>query len=309
MQTIIIDYRNLVKNLSYSLLSGSIPITFPTEPEEIAHRIAKRVFCIKAEYPDADIIFANDKKPYWRTDYLNDWYSSRGLEPVIYKGNRSNASWPFATDATTIEKLYESMLTNMAEAIEAKVIEATGLEADDIWGLLATTLEGEVIGYSVDSDWRQCITSDGRVKVYDFSTGTMHTEPIDIRVKYLAGDAGDGIKGCTKYKKDGTPAKNGWGKVGAEKHIEANPDSWWEGVDPDELTKNHDVTTLPCPLWDITEAIEALKTETKEYEYNGTHWDRYGITEKVRTHLVTKANREAFINKLRMYLNKENKDV
>lgn len=303
MQTLIIDYRNLVKNLSYSIMSGSIACAYPTEPEEIAHRIMKRFFCIRAEYPEARIIIANDKPPYWRHSFLLDWYSKKGLEPVIYKGNRSGASWPFQTDKVSMENLYSQMLEHSANSIGAIVVQDKGLEADDIWGILTQKLDGEIIGFSGDSDWRQCITKEKKIRVYDFTRDIMHYEPIDIRVKYLAGDSGDNIKGCTKFKKNGEPMKNGWGKDGAEKHIEANPDTWHVGIDKDELDKNWMVTTLPCPTWDIDQAEADLLESSVRYEVTDEYWDRYGVTANVRKSLQEKANRDAFISRLRMYLN------
>jgi len=38
---IVIDYRGLAKTVTYSLVSGAVACIFPTEPEEVGHRLMK----------------------------------------------------------------------------------------------------------------------------------------------------------------------------------------------------------------------------------------------------------------------------
>ena len=295
---IVLDYRNFVKNLSYSIMSGSVACCFPTEPQEIAHRVMKQLYSIRAEYKDANIIIANDVRPYWRHKYLLEWYSKKGIEPVIYKGNREKTSWPFATSPSDMESLFQQLLEHGARSIGASVIQDKGLEADDIFAIVAKTTDDQVIGYTADSDWCQLI--DNRIRIYDFTKGILKTEKADIRIKWIGGDSGDNIKGCTKYKKDGSPMKNGWGHDGAKKLLE---DPNWESVlDKDELERNRIVTTLPCPLWDLDEVADDLMKCVTRYQATDEYWDRYGVTENVRKLLGDKANREHYLMKLRMYI-------
>lgn len=308
---VVVDYRALVKNISFSLLSGSMAIQFPTEPAEIAYRLAKRFYCIRLEHPWHQIIIANDVKPYWRTFFLEEWYSARGQEPVVYKGNRGGREWPFQTPPETMEAVYQQLKVDLAKAVGGTVIESEGLEADDIWGLLAyqPASNRELVAYTTDSDWAQLITPDGRVKIYDFSRDEWRTEPADIRIKWIAGDAGDGIKGCTKLKKDGTPAKTGWGPAGAKKLLEENPEGWEKVLDPEELEKNKKVVTLPPPHWDIKQARHQLKEDIVSYKKEEGIFERYGVTKKIQDYLETEQGRKEFLNKLRMYLNPENPSV
>lgn len=309
MKTIVLDWRNFAKNVSYSIMSGSIACAFPTEVEEIAHRIIKRLLCIRLENPDARIIIANDVGPYWRKDWLLKWYSDRGLEPVLYKGNRVKQTWPFATSKENIESLYKQLLVDGAKIIDAVVIEDKGLEADDIWGVLSEVLT-DIEGWSADSDWRQKI-KDG-VTVYDFTQELLHSSPIDIRVKWLAGDGGDNIKGCTKFKKNGQPMEKGWGKDGAEKHITENPEDWHKVANKDELDRNWMVTTLPCPTWDVEQVAEILRDLSVQHSTVCEEFERlcdfYGVTASVRALLTKKAERDAFIAKLRLHFLRKSED-
>jgi 5'-3' exonuclease len=301
---LVIDYRNLVKNLSYSIMSGSIACAYPTEGEEIAHRVMKQFYSIRAEYPEATIILANDRRPYWRHKYLLDWYTAKGIEPVIYKGNRDKISWPFQTPPADMETVYAMLLEHAARAIGGIVIQDKGLEADDIFALVAVTTDEEVIGYSADSDWCQLV--DGRVKIFDFTQGIMRTEKADIRIKWIGGDAGDNVKGCTKYKKNGEPMAKGWGKDGAKKLLEDH--EWESKVDADELYRNKVVTTLPCPEWDAQEQVTCLHEVAVVYEQTDELWDRYGITANVRKLLSSQAERENYLKRLRMYLGKKEEE-
>lgn len=300
---IVLDWSAFVKNISFSILSGSMACSYPTEPDEIAHRVMKRLFCIRAEHPKDTIIFACDHKPYWRSHFLLDWYSDRGIEPVIYKGNRTNMTWPFATTPENMESLHDLLLEDGAKAIGGVVVKEKGLEADDIWGILVkSTPITEFLAYTSDSDWRQLITK--RVKVYDFTTDTLHEEPIDVRLKWIGGDSGDGIKGCTKLKKDGTPAKNGYGPKTAEKLLMDYPDTWQKFLDKEELERNKTVITLPCPLWDVDECAEHLCFEDYREVDSPEIWDHYGVTEPVRNLLTRKSERQIFIQKLRSFMQK-----
>lgn len=312
IKTLILDWRNFVKNLSYSINSGAIACAYPTEPEEIAHRIMKQLFAIRAEYPEALILLANDRRPYWRHGFLLKWYSDRGSEPVVYKGNRDKVTWPFATPADKMEELYAHLLETGARLIEAGRISEKGLEADDIFGIIAATGKG-VLGYSADSDWRQCI-EEGRVHVYDFTQDVMHMEKADIRIKWIAGDSGDNVKGLSKLKKDGSPSTKGWGKAGAEKHLAAGGTPESACCSPEqraELERNKAVTTLPPPHWDIEEASNDLGESIVFPDTSANddrEWDNFGVTPAVRKAMLDKTQRKEWIAKLRMLLNKPKKE-
>jgi hypothetical protein len=199
-----------------------------------------------------------------------------------------------------METVFKQCRIDAAKTIGGVICQDEGLEADDVWGILASTWKGKVVGVSADSDWAQCITEDGRVTIYDFSKNIWVTEKYDIRVKWIGGDSGDGIKGCTKLKKDGTPSKTGWGHDGAIKLLAEKPDTWADGLSKAELEKNWMTTTLPCPTWDIEHA-EACLADCSEAHDLEECWDNYGITEPVRKRLAEKAERDAWSAKLRLH--------
>ena len=301
---VVVDWRNLVQNLSHSIRSASIALAYPTEAEEISHRIMKHLFILRADAPYAKIVFAVDSKPYWRESFLLKWYSDRKLEPVIYKGNRANLSWQFVMQPQEMEQLYRIMLEHGAKSIGAMVIQDSGLEADDIFGVIAKAYNGTVLGISADTDWSQLISD--RVFVYNFTIGEM-MEYKDIRVKIIGGDSGDNVKGIPKLKKDGTLAAHGWGQLGASKLLAEHPDDWHVGLDADHLERNYQIVTLPCPDWDAKQAMLGLNEVTTVYSQTDEFLSRYGVTLPVRKALDSKAARDAWVAKLRIHILEANK--
>lgn len=314
MLNVIIDARNIFKIASYSMLSGSVACIYPTEPEEIAHRIAKRLYCIRAAYPGARIVLANDRAPYWRSAYLDQWYSDHALEPVPYKGNRAGRPWPFASTVADINAVYDTVQKQCAIALEMEIIEDVGLEADDIWGLLvARGREDEAnrfVGITADSDWRQLCGP--QVTVVDPGTGKEYTAEESVLHKMIAGDRGDNVMGCIKYRKDGTPGTM-WGTDGAKKLLARGGD-WSRDLDPSILERNHAVVVLPCPLWDVAEAHDALMAcavpvAAFPEAYRHSILDRFGIKAELRKQLADKEIRGVYIENMRARLQKENEAV
>jgi hypothetical protein len=295
---VIIDYRNIAKIAAYSILSGEIACTFPTEISEIANRLVKRLLCLRLDYPTSELIFANDKKPYWRTNYIDNWYTVRAMEPVPYKGNRARRPWIFTTPEADMEAMYDKVLRDMAYNLEATVVEDVGLEADDIFGLYAKNNK-ECIGISTDSDWRQLCSSS--ITVIDPSTDTTYNTPYDVRLKFISGDRGDNITGCPKVKKNGSPGTTNWGVAGAEKLLQNI--GWENQLDRSILERNKVVITLPCPLWNVAEAYNLLPRINVS---TGAAMDAYGVTATVRQELRDKAVRNMWIKNLRVELQLRN---
>jgi len=305
---VIIDHRNICKIASYSILSGTISSIFPTEIEEIAHRIAKRLLCLRLDFPNDTLAFADDKKPYWRTKYINQWYVTRGLEPITYKGNRGQSVWPFQTTPERMDKLYNELKLRMAEALNALIIEDVGLEADDVWGIIAKSATVPMVGVSTDSDWRQLCSID-KITVLDPAQNIKYCAPVDIRPKMICGDRGDNIMGCPKRRKDGTLMKSNWGIDGAMKLL-AKP-NWQLGLDGEILERNRILIELPCPLWDLKELEEALSScittpTTVTTEERDAIFTRYGLTVSVRQSMEDQAARSAWIESMRVKLQEQN---
>jgi len=308
MQTVVVDYRNICKIQSYSIFSGNIPSIFPTEFDEIQHRIAKRLFCIREEYPDAIMILAADTPPYWRHRWLNKWYSEQGLEPVEYKGTRAKRSWNFETPKESMDSMYEIIYEQVGNLIGAYRICSQGLEADDIWGIIATVGFGEIIGISTDSDWQQMIGKfdNRRVVIDDPVKNIVVSEKADITMKLIAGEAGDNIIGCPKIKKDGTSSKN-WGIDGVKTLLKDNPDDWREAgkIDKKIVERNRMVIQLPCPMWNISDVAEELNEVTiapvtyTEDEQNAL-WHGYGMSVRARELYKSKAERDKWLTSLRL---------
>ena len=307
---VIIDMRNIAKISSYSILSGTIACSWPTEPQEIAHRMAKRLYCIALDYPGQQLIFANDRAPYWRAAFINNWYAERQQEPIPYKGNRTGMPWPFASSSEMLNEIYAMVQTQMALALGAIIAEDVGLEADDIWGIMAATATEPITGISSDSDWRQmCREENPSIFVSDPSTGIVHTKPVDISPKLVAGDRGDNIMGCRKFKKDGTPGLM-WGIDGAAKLIAKGGD-WAEKLDKEVLERNYSLIKLPCPDWDLAEAKESLVKCMKsavalDVDSANAILDKFGLNEANRKMLGQKAAREQYIQSMRAHFAKEN---
>lgn len=184
-----------------------------------------------------------------------------------------------------------------AQSIGATVAQDAGLEADDIAGILSKTCQGDVLLYSSDSDWGQLVND--RVRVKSILTGEFMPAK-DIRLKWIGGDRGDNIPGCSKRLKSGAISAKGWGQQGALKLLE---DPTWESqIGPDELERNKVLVTLPCPLWDLEQAETALRSCAVQYVQTDEHWAKYGVTAQVREVLKSGAQREAWIEKLRSHL-------
>jgi hypothetical protein len=210
-------------------------------------------------------------------------------------------SWQFATSPEDMEKLYRILLDHGAKSIGAFVIQEPGLEADDIWGVLAKTYRGKVLGYSADSDWSQCLSE--MVMQYNFTIDEMIEKKKDIRVKWLGGDPGDNIPGIPAFKKNGERSKNNVGQTTATKMLEN--ENWADDLHPDAeaaLERNWMLTTLPCPGWDLDAVALEINELTVAHEQTDEFWQRYGITQPVRKHLQDRANRDAWISKLRLHL-------
>lgn len=308
---VILDWRNFCKIASYSILSGAIACTFPTEEGEIKHRMMKRALCLRMDNPKSTIVIAEDTKPYWRTGYLEKWYKDRDLDNIPYKGNRNNSVWSFQMTKEEMENLFAEVKEDMKKLLEFVSIGDTGLEADDIWGVLTAADDSapflsikedtRILGISTDHDWAQCCRK-GRIYIENPLTGKVVDEQLDMRPYYLGGDSGDNVKGCPKMTKAGKPAKKGWGITGALKHVEANPHTWWDGIDEDHLAKNAHVMKLPCPAWDVQYVLghmgDLYSTATCEGDPE-TLFRSYGLPPAARKKLSESAERKTFIDNLR----------
>jgi hypothetical protein len=308
---VVVDYRNICKICSYSILSGTVACSYPTEPEEIAMRLTKRMYCFRADYPDAMFVIASDHPPYWRTTWMQRWYNDRGLEPVIYKGNRQGTTWPFATDRATLDALYATVLDQLRNALQAVVIEDEGLEADDIWGLIASTEKSKVLGISTDSDWQQLCSEN--VSILHPGLETIISKPTDIRIKCICGDRGDNVLGCNKRKKDGSVGTSMWGMDGATKLVATELESeWTHKIETDVYRRNYNLIKLPTPLWDTDVALHYLSQVAKQpeainLEEKAKILDGFGLTAPVRKLLDDASERAKYIKSLRIYLQDKNK--
>ena len=300
---IVVDFRFLCKKLSYSVVpgkGGTIVSSFPSEWEEIQFRIMKFLYCLRVEHPEAKIILANDSKPYWRTKWLEKWYAANNLEPVKYKGNRDGKKWSFQTPPADMEIMYSNVFEDGARAIGAMTLQVKGLEADDIFGIIAKTTKQDVIGYTGDSDWAQLV--GGNIKVRSLISHKF-MEPLDIRLKWIGGDDSDTVKGCPKYKANGEQYKH-FGEGLAITHLKKYGDNWRDILDKNHLGKNITVTTLPCPNWDLEVSREALLENIQKYDWEPSVMDEYGVNEEIREQLNEVANIAAFRERIRLQCNK-----
>ena len=73
-RVMIVDVGAVSKWAAFSMLSGGEPIMMQSAAQEAIRRFSKLVYC-EAKIHRADItIFAMDRKPYWRSIWLAEWY-------------------------------------------------------------------------------------------------------------------------------------------------------------------------------------------------------------------------------------------
>lgn len=295
---LILDWTHIAKALTSSILTGTIPCVWPTESEEIGHRIMKFLATIRQCHA-GPIAIAQDSKPSWRRHWLGQWCTDHDCEPLLYQSNDEPDIWRFATPKPEMEAVYGSLLRHGAASIGATVISAPGLEASDIWGLLVVTAKTPIVGITSNADWGQLTTVDDRTRVWNLGRSQWMANQ-DIQINWIGGNALNGIPGLTRRRKDGTASSRTWGLDGAATLLE---DPAWESqIDRDELTRNKVLLTLPCPLWKPNQA--ALKLHKTEHEATNQHWATYGVTPFMLKQLEDPAVRQAYMGQLRIHLSR-----
>lgn len=303
----VLDGNAFAISTAMSILSGSMPVIMPTEIEEIKRRLAMRLFTLSKMHPWDRMYIAMDKRPYWRTAYMEANCKDDEGQPVVYKGNREGKedSWPLVTPKGEIVGLALQFYHDIASLVNGKIVMEQGLEADDIASFVATSADDDVMLITSDSDWKQLI--GGKVVMYDLYHQEITKDKADIRVKHIAGDRGDGIPGMRKT------AKTRWGKDGAIKLLEefdstclpefaGNYHMHPKLTDKETLKHNTVLTTLPAPHFSVEEAVEyLLENSLLPLNPNGK-WEDYFLTPVLQERLSDTAERESFILSLRAKL-------
>ena len=292
---VVIDFKCIYNIALYSILNGKRACMFPTQEDEMKHRLFGILTCTRFKYPEAKIILANDTKPYWREGYMNKWYLERNQETVLYKGNRLDKDWVFQSTEEDMESAAGQVKISASRALDFYVIEDMGLEADDVWGLLVKQNDYDnLIGLTTDSDWAQ-LCGD-KVAIEHPLTGELSRQIYDIRIKYVAGDPGDNILGCQKT------AKTRWAEKGVKNLLVK--DNWYEGLDKEVLDRNYVLTTLPCPLWNLEQSLKMLEQITSVPKPCNffDEASQYGYNEKLIEELKNEAAQDSFMDGLRSRL-------
>lgn len=145
---------------------------------------------------EEDIVIAIDSSKYWRRDHFAN-----------YKANRKKKRKEDHLDWNHIFNLTNSLLKDLKENFQFKIIECHGCEADDIMATLVSYINEHVTMISTDSDSYQYhndrlsqFTYDGRIVDESYVKRNLPIrEDIDIdpetflKIKILNGDGKDDV--------------------------------------------------------------------------------------------------------------------
>lgn len=272
---VVIDWPSFCKTIAESLMAGYRVCTRPTEPEEIGHRLLLQAAAMRHYHPQEEIVLVTDSHPSWREAWLLDWCLAHGVELIRYcnPGSRVSSPWKFASIPQELEALFSQMLGVVAESIGATIVSGPGLEARDLWSMVATSHLGKVVGVTEDLDWEATAAVDNRVVVMTLAGAVMSMQ--DLRIKWIGGEPSAGIPGLAKRRKNGTLANRSWTQDSARTLLDV-PD-WEPQVDAGELARNQVLVNLPPPR----SVVDGASVSVIHHQPTDTHWSRFGITGKV----------------------------
>jgi hypothetical protein len=331
-RALVIDVGAVSKYTAFSMLSGGEPVMLKHNiAHEAIRRFAKLVVGQHRMHRADLVIFAMDRKPYWRTEWLFAWYAEHASHLALkdgsfllrydntvrrivgqeetklkvaelknlptegwgkvptdllgwlpkYKGNRDGKSWPLA-DITPedLDKSVEKAVRLLSARLNGKIVAKVGWEADDVAAVYcagAPEIVDQVTLVTLDSDWRQLLSVDSRVKVSDIRLGQDFTQDhipeqkAALRAKIVGGDRSDNLAGLPKGNS---------GCYGADTAAKLTKDGMPEGLDADALERNATLMRLPCPLWDRAEAYAMLKDSVESVDAVDGEWDALFLTAK-----------------------------
>lgn len=272
---VVIDWPSFCKTIAKSLMAGYRVCTRPTEPEEIGHRLLLQAAAMCHYHPQGEIVLVTDSDPSWREAWLLDWCLAHGVEPIRYcnPGSRVSSPWKFASMPQELKALFSQMLGVVAESIGATIVSGPGLEARDLWSMVATSHLGKVVGVTEDLDWEAAAAAHNRVVVMTLAGAVMPMQ--DLRIKWIGGEPSAGIPGLAKRRKNGTLANRSWTQDSAGTLLDI-PD-WESQVDAGELARNQVLVNLPPPR----SVVDGASVFVIHHRPTDTHWSRFGITGRV----------------------------
>jgi len=136
----------------------------------------------KGAYPE--LILAFDGKGNWRKEKY-----------PFYKAHRQSNRNADSFDWSAFFTAYETIKSELRSVFPFKMIEIDGVEADDIIGVIASTVQTPVLIHAKDSDFNQCCRYPN-VQIYSpFKKAIVLDENAEhnLFVKICKGEVGDGI--------------------------------------------------------------------------------------------------------------------
>jgi len=206
-----------------------------------------------------------------------------------YKGNRSNTDWVFMTPKSEFTKLFDQVAIDLTNIIpNCKILEAEGAEADDIAGVL--TRKAPNIPHTLvtgDGDWNQLAENPNVDIMHHINFELLETNAedvkFDLRVKCVAGDSGDNIKG--------TYVEGQSGCLGAVKALKIVSEGKEDTLYEPSFKRNKKLIVLDLDTIPITIQNNIL-TDLKESKPSNEEcsWEKLGLNQREQQILTQTGN-------------------
>jgi len=218
MTTLIIDwspiaYGNLFSATNYIKTSDHIKISKDQKnkynlseyKDIVIQKIFEEISKLRNKFDltqDDEIIIATDtstKEGYWRRDVWEGYKHGRKDTR-----DKSNIQWDKAFD------LFQEMLKVLNDCSNLKVIQVPRTEGDDIIFVLSEYIKNDVIIFSSDHDFVQCISDSCKfwrttrtqgMENSDFVKITENEKEEEIQKHVIQGDSGDGFGNIKAYSR------------------------------------------------------------------------------------------------------------
>ena len=264
--TILIDAMNLIfrvhythRNLSCDGKPTGVLFGFLKTIADLQQNVSRNIIVAW----DHGIPVLGAKKPRnWREDFM-----------MGYKANRShdNEDWPLIV--SQLQPLY-----NVIRLLGYSNVASIGLEADDVIGILAKEIEGEILIFSNDKDFYQLLCDRIKVLVPKKEGGKFLTitqagveEEFGIKIwhwdRYLAlgGDSSDNIK-----------PMRGMGPATAIKLVKAGASPHLDWGDQPEEFRNQKQFEKYKPAWEAVKKsyiAARLSRSRQDFRFAGNTFD------------------------------------
>ena len=207
---IIVDFSGILVQNVHALVAMNDHFDATLYKQMTLHSILSYKKKFSKEY--GKIVFAMDKKPYWRTEVFPHYKAGRKEATKKQQARKAHIDW----DASYV--VMNEIMDDLQEIFPYKVIKLDRCEADDIIGVLCKEIREPIMIISRDGDFKQ-LQRYPNVKQFDPVGKKLIKEPNPesyLKEHIIRGDNGDGIcnilssddslvtktKQCSIYSKD-----------------------------------------------------------------------------------------------------------